>query len=70
MKSPKCENSHPDCFAFLFGKCICLSDTSFEGDCPFYKDRRKWDGYPEWLRMYGERVLRIAGGKDYVGTYH
>lgn len=35
---PKCADQRPACFARTeSGKCYCLSDTKFDGKCPFYK---------------------------------
>lgn len=40
---------HDDCFALdRFGRCRALQDTTFKGDCPFYKtveQQQKEAGY-------------------------
>ena len=36
---PCCKNSK--CFAYWDGKCSALTNTSFRGKCPFFKDKEE-----------------------------
>ena len=38
-KSPRCNSSK--CFAYWDGKCSALTNTSFRGKCPFFKDKEE-----------------------------
>ena len=46
-----CEQKKDDCFAFSAGYCMILTDTLFNGPCPFYKT-------PDTLE--GERIKAIT----------
>lgn len=34
-----CAQKHADCFAYLHGYCVSLSNTDFPYRCPFYKTK-------------------------------
>lgn len=51
---PKCRKD--TCFANENGRCVVLTDTKFNGDCPFYKER--WAKKLEDMRCQNRTILR------------
>lgn len=51
---PKCKHDHPDCFSLMEHKhCFALMNTTFKGDCPFYKSiEQQMEENPEWFNKY------------------
>ena len=50
----KCEQ-HDDCFALdYYGRCHALQDTTFSGECPFYKTANEYWLFLEELRRSGK----------------
>ena len=47
---PKCPDERGDCFASAYGSCAVLTDTRFEGLCPFYKSKEQ---YEKEAQIYG-----------------
>lgn len=41
-----------DCFANKDGKCLALSDTRFNGKCPFYRNDLKFEEQDKAAREY------------------
>lgn len=69
MTKPICHEDKPYCFALNGRRCECLEKSRFKNACPFYKDKRTWDGYDEWREKYEEPIITV-GGKRYAGTFN
>ena len=40
---PMCSQRRTDCKSFSNGRCMILTDTKFDRDCPFYKRKERKD---------------------------